>query len=121
MWAQLPGRGLAPRLSIGTLQLSIRCSSIHFLPSRSFPVSGVDPFEGRRAAFGAAWLAGLSCADAANASAVASSAANAGLSKAPMTDLVDSGAAMRRTQQPIPSNYIGIWFATRNPRDSSRR
>ena len=28
-----------PRLSTGTLQLSIRCSSIHFLPSRSFPVS----------------------------------------------------------------------------------
>jgi hypothetical protein len=26
-------------LSIGTLQLSMRCSSIHFLPSRSFPVS----------------------------------------------------------------------------------
>ena len=32
-------RGLLPRLSIGTLQLSIRCSSIHFLPMRSFPVS----------------------------------------------------------------------------------
>jgi hypothetical protein len=31
-------RGLLPRLSIGTLQLSIRCSSIHFLPMRSFPV-----------------------------------------------------------------------------------
>jgi hypothetical protein len=26
-------------LSTGTLQLSIRCSSIHFLPSRSLPVS----------------------------------------------------------------------------------
>jgi len=38
---QVLGRGLAPRLSTGTLQLSIRCSSIHFLPSRSFPVSGV--------------------------------------------------------------------------------
>jgi hypothetical protein len=36
---QLAGRGLVPRLSTGTLQLSIRCSSIHFLPSRSFPVS----------------------------------------------------------------------------------
>jgi len=32
-------------LSTGTLQLSIRCSSIHFLPSRSFPVSGVGKFE----------------------------------------------------------------------------
>jgi hypothetical protein len=30
---------LEPRLSIGTLQLSIRCSSVHFLPSRSLPVS----------------------------------------------------------------------------------
>ena len=36
---QLLGRGLLPRLSIGTLQLSIRCSSIHFLPSRSLRVS----------------------------------------------------------------------------------
>jgi len=42
---QVLGRGLAPRLSTGTLQLSIRCSSIHFLPSRSFPVSGVGKFE----------------------------------------------------------------------------
>jgi hypothetical protein len=32
------GRDLVPRLSIGTLQLSIRCSSIHLLPRRSFPV-----------------------------------------------------------------------------------
>jgi hypothetical protein len=45
------GRGLVPRLSIGTLQLSIRCSSIHFLPSRSFPVSGVG--EGKIAALDA--------------------------------------------------------------------
>jgi hypothetical protein len=37
--AQIAGRGLVPRLSTGTLQLSIRCSSINFLPSRSFPVS----------------------------------------------------------------------------------
>src|SRR6266581_6052337 len=37
--AQALGLGLYPRLSIGTLQLSIRCSSIHFLPRRSFPVS----------------------------------------------------------------------------------
>jgi hypothetical protein len=36
--AQIAGRGLVPRLSTGTLQLSIRCSSIHFLPIRSFPV-----------------------------------------------------------------------------------
>ena len=36
---QVLDRGVLPRLSIGTLQLSIRCSSIHFLPIRSFPVS----------------------------------------------------------------------------------
>src|SRR5262249_30053288 len=39
---QVSSRGLVPRLSIGTLQLSIRCSSIHFLPKRSFPVSTVE-------------------------------------------------------------------------------
>lgn len=42
---QVLGRGLAPRLSIGTLQLSMRCSSIHFLPKRSLPVRGVGGFE----------------------------------------------------------------------------
>jgi hypothetical protein len=52
-WGQVLGRGLVPRLSIGTLQLSIRCSSIHFLPSRSFPVSAVGLFKGKVAAFGA--------------------------------------------------------------------
>jgi hypothetical protein len=46
----VPGLDLIPRLSIGTLQLSIRCSSIHFLPSRSFPVSDVGELEGRVAA-----------------------------------------------------------------------
>jgi len=50
-WGQVLGRGLVPRLSIGTLQLSIRCSSIHFLPSRSFPVSVVGEFKGKVAAF----------------------------------------------------------------------
>jgi hypothetical protein len=49
-WGQVPGADLVPRLSIGTLQLSIRCSSIHFLPSRSFPVSEAGEFEGRVAA-----------------------------------------------------------------------
>src|SRR5256885_14982371 len=39
---QVSSRGLFPRLLIGTLQLSIRCSSIHFLPKRSFPVSTVE-------------------------------------------------------------------------------
>jgi hypothetical protein len=60
-------RGLFPRLSIGTLQLSIRCSSIHFLPMRSFPVSD-GPLAGSAvAAFGAVWSGCLSCANAADA------------------------------------------------------
>ena len=45
--SQVFGRGLVPRLSFGTLQLSIRCSSIHFLPSLSFPVSPIGPVEGK--------------------------------------------------------------------------
>jgi len=45
-------RGLVPRLSIGTLQFSIRCSSIHFFPSRSLPVSASGSFKGWVAAFG---------------------------------------------------------------------
>ena len=36
---QALGRGFAPRLSIGTRQLSIRCSSDHFGPSLSLPVN----------------------------------------------------------------------------------
>jgi hypothetical protein len=54
------GRGLGPRLLIGTLQLSIRCSSIHFLPSRSFPVSKVGEFEGKIVALDAGGSSGLS-------------------------------------------------------------
>jgi len=42
-------RGLVPRLSGGTLQLSIRCSSIHFRPSRSLPVSDAGALEGKAA------------------------------------------------------------------------
>jgi hypothetical protein len=38
-------------LLTGTLQLSIRCSSLHFSPSRSFAVS-VGVLEGMFAAFG---------------------------------------------------------------------
>jgi hypothetical protein len=53
-------------LSAGTLQLSIRCSSIHFLPSRSFPVSGTGEFEfkGKIAARDAGGSREPSCADA---------------------------------------------------------
>jgi hypothetical protein len=46
---QALGRGLLPRLSMGTLQLSMRCSSVHFGPSRSLPVS-----SGRRVCAGVA-------------------------------------------------------------------
>ena len=68
---QLLGRGLLPRLSIGTLQLSIRCSSIHFLPVRSFPVSD-GPLAGTAvSAFGAVWSGCLSCAKAPNAKHIA--------------------------------------------------
>jgi hypothetical protein len=60
-------RGLLPRLSIGTLQLSIRCSSIHFLPMRSFPVSDGPPVGIAVSAFGAIRSGCLSCAKAADA------------------------------------------------------
>ena len=62
MCEQALDRGLRPRLSIGTLQLSSRCSSIHFLPRRSFPVSD-GPLAGTAVpAFGAVWSGCLSCA-----------------------------------------------------------
>jgi hypothetical protein len=54
-------------LSIGTLQLSIRCSSIHFLPMRSFPVSDGLLLGSMVAAFGAVWSGCLSCAKASDA------------------------------------------------------
>jgi hypothetical protein len=44
IWGHALDRSLAPCLSVGTLQLSIRCSSIHFRPSRSFPVSELIVF-----------------------------------------------------------------------------
>jgi len=51
-----PGAGarrpLGAALSIGTLQLSIRCSSIRFFPSCSLPVSTSGRLEGWIAAFG---------------------------------------------------------------------
>jgi len=55
---------LLPRLSAGTLQLSIRCSSIHFLPMRSFPVND-EPSAGMAVAgLAVVWSGGLSCAKA---------------------------------------------------------
>jgi hypothetical protein len=52
---------------MGTLQLSIRCSSIHFLPIRSFPVSDRPSAGTAVLAFGAVWSGCLSCAKAADA------------------------------------------------------
>jgi hypothetical protein len=59
---QALGRGLVPRFSIGTLQLSIRCSSIHLRPSLSLPVSTRGE-SSDVAAFGAA-MGGTFCEDA---------------------------------------------------------
>ena len=64
---QVLDRGVLPRLSIGTLQLSIRCSSIHFLPMRSFPVSDGLLVGPAVSAFGADWSGRLSCAKAPDA------------------------------------------------------
>jgi hypothetical protein len=84
-------------LSIGTLQLSIRCSSIHFLPSRSFPVSTAGAFKG--AAFGIGGSpAGMSCAAAGNAREIVSKAASE--RKDLMDGLKPQGASwMRRKQE----------------------
>jgi hypothetical protein len=71
-WWQVLGRGLVPRLSIGTLQLSIRCSSIHFPPSRSFPVSTAGALNGAAFGFGGSPAGSPSCAAAGNARQIAS-------------------------------------------------
>jgi hypothetical protein len=62
-----PGRNLAagarPQLGSALVDrhlLSIRCSSIHFLPSRSFPVSEVGEFERKVVALDAGGSSGLS-------------------------------------------------------------
>jgi hypothetical protein len=63
-------------LSTGTLQLSIRCSSIHFLPRRSFPVN----VRGEVAGSGAGWSGGDPfCAIAGHAREIASNAASGSL------------------------------------------
>ena len=99
MCGQVPGRGLVPRFSIGTLQLSIRCSSIHFLPSRSFPVSAAGVFEGKLAAFDAARSGDLSCAAAPKARHIASDEINAGRFNGRMDALVTPELAMRSRLQ----------------------
>ncbi|WP_375411332.1 hypothetical protein [uncultured Bradyrhizobium sp.] len=58
-------RGRDPCLSKGTLQLSIRCSSFHFSPSRSLPVRLPGALEGAGAGADVAdglSVAGRSCA-----------------------------------------------------------
>jgi hypothetical protein len=74
---------------MGTLQLSIRCSSIHFLPSRSFPVSDRGVFEGKLAASDVGRSSGLSWADAGHASQIANRETNDGLNQGAMHGLVN--------------------------------
>src|SRR5713101_317697 len=60
---QAYGRGLGPRLSKGTLQLSSRCSSFHFSPRRSFPVSrpGGEPADGDDEAWESTFRSNCDC------------------------------------------------------------
>jgi hypothetical protein len=88
------GRGRDPRLSIGTLQLSIRCSSIHFLPSRSLPVS----VAGELAAFGAGCLRRvLSCASAGSARQTATNATTVPLYNDRIAGLAESWSMVAGT------------------------
>ena len=99
IWGQVLGRGLVPRLSTGTLQLSIRCSSIHFLPSRSFPVSTAGSLNGVAFGSGRSPAGGPSCADAGTARQVMSNDTNNGLCKDPMGGLAYLCAWVRREQE----------------------
>jgi hypothetical protein len=83
------GRGLLPRLSTGTLQLSMRCSSVHFGPSRSLPVR--DAGERARAALRAGLL---SSASAQNAKPTSGNAMTSFRSDDPMG--ISSNTAFRR-------------------------
>lgn len=81
------GRGLDPRRSIGTLQLSMRCSSIHLRPRRSFPVS----VRGAVAETGAGSSGGdRFCAMAGNASEIPNNAASDPLDEYRMNGLANS-------------------------------
>jgi hypothetical protein len=90
-WGQMLRRGLVPRFSIGTLQLSIRCSSIHFFPSRSFPVSTSGRLESSIAAFGVRGspAGALSSADAGKVRKSANNEAGNGLHGCRMDGLVN--------------------------------
>src|SRR5450631_128660 len=84
IWRQVLGRGFFPCLSIGTLQLSIRCSSIHFLPSRSFPVSTAGSFDGAAFGSGRSPAGSLPWADAGSARQIVSRGTSNGPDKGPM-------------------------------------
>ncbi len=73
-------------MSIGTLQLSIRCSSIHFLPRRSFPVN----VRGEVIGSGVGWSGGDPfCATAGHAREIASNDASDPLHKNGMNGLAN--------------------------------
>jgi hypothetical protein len=84
-------------LSTGTLQLSIRCSSIHFSPSRSLPVS-VGVLEGMFAAFGGG-SSDLSSAFAGSPKQIASHQTSEGSVNRAMRDLVNIQVSLRRKQK----------------------
>lgn len=86
---QALGRGLIPRFSTGTLQLSIRCSSIHFRPRRSFPVS----VRGEVAEI--ASVGGAFCATVGTASKMPNNQASDALHKNRMNGLAKSLKAER--------------------------
>jgi hypothetical protein len=88
-------------LSIGTLQLSIRCSSIHFLPSRSFPVSDRGVFEGKLAASDVGRSSWLSWADAGHTSQIANKETNDGLNQGAMHASSISKAWVRRQKRGV--------------------
>jgi len=84
-WGQVLGRGLVPRLSIGTLQLSIPAVR----PSTSLPkplLSGQRPrrIRSKLAAFDVGRSSCLSKADAGNASQIANNETNDGLNNGGM-------------------------------------
>jgi hypothetical protein len=126
-WGQVLGRGLVPRLSIGTLQLLIRCSSIHFLPSRSFPVSTSGALKGAAFGFGGSPAYSLSCAAAGNARQIVSKIARErkvlmdGLAKP--QGLLDAAQARRRlTEQyrdlpfhPEPAAHRSVYRSPETP------
>src|SRR6185437_869431 len=109
---QAPGRGLLPRLSRGTLQLSIRCSSVHFRPSLSLPVS----FGAAALAASAAGLASLAGARDAEPTSSSKSeiASNSwcrnAMATSPRFDSRDSGFSKREraiaTRNPMPDDPI---------------